>query len=361
MHLQDTPSPSPLANLQTVKATAGDLEIWIKNLCGQFKCRPPSREKIRTVAKKIEQGFKTRSIVTERGIKPFVWVTAPWPTKTRPNFNAAKLPAIHFEDAEVLVDDKLAIMLGFRGTHEDYTLEQFLARLDCDSSANTRQRPYWMAKFFESLAAAVSEDLKMQEVAFFRHEEGIVLRPIIVSVAKSKDASVCKLKVLFTRTVSPPVTDHPNPVQRLADGVRLGVRTRIEVIDTFSGRMSQIYRDKVMSDSPIEEVARNFPVGGRMIKALEAIHEEAMAHGFRPGEPPPRVFPNNAEQKLYEGIRAKGIRLWDELAMAAKKEDQEAKGKYVQSEKLLAELKKVNFQYLEIALPRLKALLRSAG
>jgi hypothetical protein len=123
--------------------------------------------------------------------------------------------------------------------------------------------------------------------------------------------------------------------------------------------MSQIYRDKVLSDSPIEEVARNFSVGIRMIKALQAITDEAVAHGFRPKEGAPRFFSNRAEQKLYEDIRDKGIRLWDELINTARKEDLEGKGKYIQSERLLTQLKTINSQYLEIALPRLRVLLRS--
>jgi hypothetical protein len=124
--------------------------------------------------------------------------------------------------------------------------------------------------------------------------------------------------------------------------------------------MSQIYRDKIMSDSPMEEVGRKFAVGGRLIKVLQAIYEEAMANGFRPEQPAPKFFSNRAQQKHYEDIRAEGIRLWGELEKAATKEDQVASGKYIQTERLLSELKKINGEYLEVAVPRLNSLLLSA-
>ena len=108
LHLQDTPSPSPLSNLQTVKAIATDVELWIENLCEQFKWNIPSREKLKIVAKKIEQGFRARNIITERGIKPFIWVTPAWPTKSKPNFNAVRLPNINFDEASVTVDDEFS-------------------------------------------------------------------------------------------------------------------------------------------------------------------------------------------------------------------------------------------------------------
>ena len=360
LHFQDTPPPSPLADLQTVKSEARDIERWISDLCRVLKHTPPSGGKIQIAAKKIDQAFKALNVVTEVEIKPYIWVVLPWPGRTKPNFNAAKLPAIRFENALVSIDKDSASMLGFGTPPQNYTLEQFLNILDFDSSHGSHSRPYWMTVFFESLIRGVSADLKMQEIAYFRHEEGTVLRPIVVSVAKNKDATTCKLKVRFTRTVAPPVTDQPDPVQRLADGVRLGVRTRIEVIEAFSGRMSQIYRDKIMSNSPMEEVGRKFAVGGRLIKVLQAIYEEAMANGFRPEQPAPKFFSNRAQQKHYEDIRAEGIRLWGELEKAATKEDQVASGKYIQTERLLSELKKINGEYLEVAVPRLNSLLLSA-
>jgi hypothetical protein len=359
LHLQDIPPPSPLADLQTVKAEATDIERWIVDLCAALKFKLPTHEKIQLSARKIDQYFKAVNLISEVEIKPYIWIIPPWPNKNKPNFNAPRLPAIRFENASVVVDKDSANMLGFGVPPQNYTLGQFLNILDYDSSQSNHGRPYWMHIFFQSLLKGVSADLKMQEIAYFRHEEGVVLRPVVVSVAKNKDATICKLKVRFTRTVAPPVTDQPDPVQRLADGIRLGVRTRIEVIQEFGGRMSQIYRDKVINHSPAEEVGRNFTVGSRMIKTLQAIYEEATAHGFRPNQPPPRLFSNRVQQKQYQDIRAKGVRLWDELAKTAVKEDHEGSGRYGETERLLSELKKINDEYLEMAVPRLAVLLRS--
>jgi hypothetical protein len=357
LHLPDTLPPSPLAHLQAIKAQTEDIERWLLDLCGVLKPRSQTPEKLRLAAKKIEEGFKTLNIVSETDIKPYIWVIPAWPRRSEANFNAAELPSIRFEKAIVTIDRDSAKMLGFGTPPQNYTLEQFLKILNYDSPAGNR-RPPWMTTFFDSLQKGVSADLKMQELAFFRHEEGTVLRPLVVSVAKNKEATTCKLKVRFLRTVAPPPMDQSDPVQRLADGVRLGVRTQIEVIEAFSGRMSQIYRDKVLSESPIDEVGRNFSVGSRMITALQAIRDEATAHGFKPKGQSPRLFDRQAEQKRYEEIRDEGNRLWAEIEKVAEAEDSEARGKYVRTEKLLCELKKLNHEYLEVALPRLGSLLR---
>jgi len=358
LHFRNTPPPSPLADLQTVRADVDEIQKFINNLYETFKYPLPRYERIQAAARRIEQAFKGIDVLSEVDIKPYVWVIPEWPNRSKPNFNAAKLPAIRFENALVEVDRDSAAMLGFGTPPRNYTLKQFLNILDTDASQYSHRPSLWMNNFFQSLMRGVSADLKMQEIAFFRHEEGVVLRPIVVSVAKNQDATTCRLKVRFSRTVAPPAVDQPDPVQRLADGVRLGVRTRIEVIEAFSGRMSQIYHDKVLSDSPMEEVGRNFTV--RMIKALQAIRDEAMAHGFNPKAPPPRLFADQAEQRRYQNIRDRGILLWDELAKAATKEDQEGRGRYVETERLLAELRKMNDEYLKVALPRLDALLRTS-
>ena len=55
-----------------------------------------------------------------------------------------------------------------------------------------------------------------------------------------------------------------------------------------SRRLSKVHREKVLSRRARDAIARRNPVGGRVIEALDAIWQEAIAHGVRPGGPPPR-------------------------------------------------------------------------
>ena len=139
--------------------------------------------------------------------------------------------------------------------------------------------PEWLEKFYDSLREAIRENLLFQEAAFFRHESGRVLRPVVVSVAKNSIGTICKLRVIFTTAFGPPLTDDPSAVQRLADGIRLAVRTRLEVVDPYFGEMSRIHHQKVLSDRPEAALAKQNSVGCRLIAALDAIRQEAVCHG----------------------------------------------------------------------------------
>jgi hypothetical protein len=65
LHLPDTPPPSPLAHLPAIKAQTEDIERWLSDLCGVLKPRPPTSEKLRLAAKKIEEGFKTLNVISD--------------------------------------------------------------------------------------------------------------------------------------------------------------------------------------------------------------------------------------------------------------------------------------------------------
>lgn len=216
-------------------------------------------------------------------------------------------------------------------------------------------------RFFKSLTKAIQGSLNLQEVAHFRHEGGGIYRPVVVSVAKSRDGSCCRLRVLFIHAFSAPLTDHPTAVQRLADGIRLGVRTRIEVINGFSGRLSRMHDEKVKSTAPTDQVARRYPVGRRIVEALQVITEEAEAHGMRPSETPPILFSDPAEQDEYERMRNDGFQIWTNLKNAAEGEDKIGDGTYAETEKLLLDLKRLNDRFLKLALPRLNVLLGSTN
>lgn len=359
LHTKDSLPPGPLANLQTIQAKAADIKLWIEDIRKLLKRRAPPKNRVDEAARRIECAVKARSILVERSIKPNIWITPRWP-KPQPNCDKANLPPIPLENAIVNIDPESAAKLGFASAPDGMELMPFLKMLDCDSGEWDSGGPYWLERFFKSLTKAIQGGLNLQEVAYFRHEGGGIYRPVVVSVAKSRDGSSCRLKVLFIHAFSAPLTDHPTAVQRLADGIRLGVRTRIEVINGFSGRSSRIYDEKVKGTAPTDQVARRYPVGRRIVEALHTITEEAEAHGMRPSETPPILFSDQAEQDEYERIRSESLQIWEDLKNTAKTEDTVGTGSYVETEKLLLELKRLNDRYLELALPRLNVLLGSS-
>jgi hypothetical protein len=355
LHSGDFQPPSPLANLQTVKAGIVDIERWIKDLSVVLKHKTPPAAKIAAVAKKIELAIKASSVFLEQVLKPYIWITPPWPGPHTPDWHAAELPPIALESSRVTIDHESATKLRLTDLPDKCDLLQFLKRLNGEISGYRSRKPYWMERFFESLTMALNGNLDLKEVSYFRNLEGGIYRPVVVSVAKSKDGASAKLRVVFAHAHSAPLTDNPPVVKRLADGVRLGVRTRIEIIEEYSGNMSHKWNARSRN-----QTARDHRVGSKMIEALEAITEEAKANGLRMEQVTQKLFSKAAEQVEYKRIREKGISIWNRLEDVADSEDAAGTGAYIETEKLLLELKEMNDQYLALAVPRLNALLRSS-
>jgi TIR domain len=360
LYSPDEEPPSPLANLQGIKATDDDLKQWIRDdLCPIAGCEKPSDASVSESISKIKKLFKVKSplpVLRESGLKPFVWIRPAWPYKGKANWNKAEaLGNIDFSRARVSIDKESAGQLGFAESR-DLELLHFLRELAADAQWGENRLEFWIAKFFESLQEAAKGHLQFQEAAYFRHESGKIFRPIVVAFAKNASGTELKLRVIFASAFVAPLTDHPGNVQRLSDGIRLAIRTRLEVLDPFQGRMSQVHRDKVLSPKERDALARSNPVGGRVIEALDAIWQEAVAHGIRPEDPPPRLF-EGPTQKQFEQIRGQALVTWAELKRTAEEEDQTGTGQYPESERLLAEMGKDLQAYLDFSLPRLRELL----
>ena len=358
LHPADVEPPNPLANLQTIKATPDDLERWIRDqLCSIEGCRQPSARDISASIEKIAKLINDTSPVEERVLKPFIWIEPSWPGAGEPNWNdTSNLAKVDFSRAAVSIDQESATQLGFLAPPRNYQLLRFLRELDNDAEWKDDRVEFWIEKFFEALREAARGHLYFQEAAYFRHESGRIFRPIVVSLARSSSGAKCRLRVVFASAFGSPLTDNPGLVQRLSDGIRLAVRTRLEVLDPFLGRMSQVHRDKVLSTRERDAIARRCKVGDRVIEALDAIWQEAMAHGIRPGGPPPALFEGPA-QREYEELRNHSLATWQELKEKAQEEDEKGRFEYPESERLLGELKKSLQAYLDISLPRLRELL----
>jgi len=350
--------PSPLANLQSVKAEQADIEKWIRDFCGVLRRRKPNAKAVQAAAAKIEKLVNATGPIRERKIKPYIWIDPPLPAGIA-NWNAAKIPEIDFSEAAVSVDEESARQLLF-SERPNLTLLPFLRRIACDVPQESGKIEFWIRKFFESLQSAVSNRLLFQEAAYFRHENGSIYRPVVVSYAKDASGGRLRLLVVFASAFGSPLTEAPGLMQRLSDSVRLAVRTRLEVLDPFLGQLARIHQERVLSQRPEDEIARNSPVGRRIVEALDTIWQEAIAHGVRPNEAPPILFEGLAQRK-YEDLRRDALRTWNQLRRVAGEEDQQGTGDYPETERLLAEVGRFTEAYLALALPRLQHLLLPAG
>jgi hypothetical protein len=213
---------------------------------------------------------------------------------------------------------------------------------------------FWITKFFESLQGAVDGKANFQEEAYFRHESGRIMRPVVVSFTRCASDTVCRLHIIFAEAFGSPLIDSPGTLQRLSVGARLAVRTRLEILDQFMGRVSQIQQQKLRSTREEDEIGKKVGIGSCLVEALNAIVREAASHGLRPDDPAPVLF-EGSDQQRYEEIRDSGIQVWTRLEEAAQKGDRT--GDYSETEELLAELKEINENYLALALPRIEYFL----
>jgi TIR domain len=352
VHPETVEPPSPLANLQTIRAKCSDIEKWLKDdLCPLLECRRKHPEHKRaTTVRDIERLVNAAGPLKETILKPYIWIEPKWSGDWTA---AANIPDNIFADAAVSIDPISSRQLGFADPPK-LTLLPFLHQIACEASEGKTE--FWIKKFFESLQNATREHLNFQELAYFRHENGKIYRPLVESYAKDASGTKYRLRVIFAEAFVSPLTDSPGLVQLLSNGARLAVRTQLEVLDRYLGHTSEIYREKVTSTRPEDEVARNNPVGRRVVETLDAILREAISHGTSPSEDAPLLFEGEA-QSTYENIRTREIQVLNELKRVAEQEDESGKGEYPETERLLANLKTVNEDYLAIVLPRIEELL----
>ena len=308
LHPKDTELPSPLANLQDITTRQGDIQKWLKgNFFRGVRSRQPTKRELDAAVKAIEKlvnGLPTK----ENILKPYIWIAPKAPADWNEINDGRK---IDFSNAQVEVDYDTARSLGF-ADRPSLELLPFLRRIACDTMEQPGKIEFWITKFFKSLRSAVYGKLNFQEEAYFRHESGKILRPVVVSRSKCASGTVCSLRVIFAEAFGSPLTNSPGLVQRLSIGARLAVRTRLEILDPFIGRVSQTQQEKSQSTRDEDEIGRNFHVGGRLVEALNTIVREAASHGVRAGDHPPILFDGSA-QPQYEEIRHRGERAWNRL------------------------------------------------
>jgi TIR domain len=350
LHPKAVDPPNPLANLQAVVATQDNIQKWLK---GDFfrgvRSHEPTRRELDhavTTIEKLVNGMPTG----EQILKPYIWIA---PKAVNDWSNANNASKIDFTHALVEIDGTSARSLGFADP-PNIELLPFLRRIACDTNGQPGQVEFWITKFFESLQSAVNGNTIFQEEAYFRHESGTILRPVVVSYARCASGTVCKLRVIFAEAFGSPLTDSPGLAQRLSIGARLAIRTRLEILDPFVGRVSQMQQEKSRSTRDEDEVGRTFKIGTRLVEVLGTIIREADSHGVRSGDPAPILFAG-ADQLHYEEIRHRTTQGWSKLQEEAKEDDR--RDDYTETERLLNELKQTNEDYLALVLPRIEELL----
>ena len=217
-----------------------------------------------------------------------------------------------------------------------------------------------MEKFLESLQSTLEGRMTEQHVVYFRSMMGNILRPIIESVKRSDDGTECECRVVFVDAFAPPSSSNPSRVQLLANGLRLAVRTRLEVLEKYRGAMAQESSRLAQSEDPAEALGKLHPLGARILESMRTIVLEAELQGTKLDTPPPNLFDDDTKQATYERIREEFKSWFIKFQAVTKEEDNEPEKKYNQTEQLLDDLYEFNKKYIAIAAPTFLNMLEAS-
>jgi hypothetical protein len=356
IHYPGTPPPDPLQKLQTIAANNEGIEGWLASLyqttkqTEAFKSLEATAARLQSLLEKEQpKKFATNNL------RPSIQIYPAWLSGRNPNWqDLATFPqSLPLEMSIVETDEISAAQLGFAFKPSKMNLVEFLKRLDTEPSEAERT---WPERFLESLQSTLEGRMTDQNVVVFRSSMGGVLRPVIESIRRSNDGLECVCRVVFIDAFGAPPDVHPSRLQFLANGLRLAVRTRMEVLNRYRGKMAQEHRRLAKSLDPADELSKRHPLGGRVMEILRTIILEAEMQGTYVNSPPMLLF-EGGEQKQYEDIREKFKGLYSDLATCTQKEDQQSDGTYVETEKHLDALLELNKDYVAIAAPRFLKIL----
>jgi hypothetical protein len=149
-------------------------------------------------------------------------------------------------------------------------------------------------------------------------------------------------------------------MQLLANGLRLAVRTRLEVLDKYRGVVARESSRLAHSQDPAEALGKLHPLGSRILESMRTIVLEAELQGSKLDAPAANLFQDDAEQALYEEMRNRFRSWFEDFRAATSSEDKESEGKYIETERLLDELYNMNQQYIAIAAPTFLSMLEAS-
>jgi hypothetical protein len=166
--------------------------------------------------------------------------------------------------------------------------------------------------------------------------------------------------VVFVDAFAAPPSGNPSRLQLLANGLRLAVRTRLEVLDKYRGTIAQESARLVHSQDPAEVLGKLHPLGARILESLRTIVLEAELQGSKLDTPPAHLFDDDAKQATYEKIRDEFKFWFIKFQAVTKEEDNEPEGKYIKTELLLDNLYEMNRKYIAIAAPTFLNMLETS-
>ncbi len=299
----------------------------------------------------------TKSTTTD--LRPSIHVYPAWSKEgtQAPNWSQlARIPPnLPLTESAVETDLISASQLGFALKPDRMNIVDFLKRLDTEGSETNRP---WVSQFLQSLQATLEGRIADQNVVFFRSVTGNVLRPIIESITRSENGLDCFCKVVFVDAFSAPPVRNPSPLQLLANGLRLAVRTRIEVLDHYKGKLAKERLRISNSTDPADELGKLNPLGGRVLEILRTIVLEAEMQGTHIGQSAPILFEGKA-QRQYEDVRTTFASILAEMKRVVSYEDEDLETGYAETEKLLSELDRLNRKYIELAGPKFLEIINS--
>ena len=368
-----SPPPDPLSEIQTTSATFDGMKIFLKSFYSTTKQTDPKTwADLDATASRLVNFLQQRrpKDYETTNLRPSVLLYPAWDATSRPDWRPVKVPkALPLDRSEVIIENQKSVfLLGFDVDPHKMNVVDFLKRLDTDGS--DARRP-WMEKFLESLQSTLEGRMTEQHVVYFRSMMGNILRPIIESVKRSDDGTECECRVVFVDAFAPPSSSNPSRVQLLANGLRLAVRTRLEVLEKYRGAMAQESSRLAQSEDPAEALGKLHPLGARILESMRTIVLEAELQGTKLDTPPPNLFDDDTKQATYERIREefkswfKRIReefksWFIKFQAVTKEEDNEPEKKYNQTEQLLDELYEFNKKYIAIAAPTFLNMLEAS-
>lgn len=351
--------PDPLSDIQTTSATPDSMKTFLASLYNTTKqIDPRTWTNLDATALRLvdllENGKPKRHDVTY--LRPSVLLYPAWLSTGRPDWRPFKVPrALPLDRSEVVIENQLSLyQLGFNANPQRMNVLECFKRLDVDGS--DEKRP-WIDMFLDSLQSTLEDRITDQHVVYFRSVRGNILRPIIESIKRSDDGSECVCRVVFVDAFAPPSSGNPSRMQLLANGLRLAVRTRLEVLDKYRGAMAQESSRLAQSDDPAEALGKLHPLGARVLESLRTIVLEAELQGSKLDAPPPHLFDDDAKQATYEKIRDEFESWFIKFQAVTKEEDNDPAGKYIKTERLLDELFDLHKKYIAIAAPTFLSML----
>jgi hypothetical protein len=354
--------PDPLSDIQTTPATPGGMETFLRSFyLTTEQTDPETWENLNKTALSLAnflKNCKPKKYETTN-LRPAVRIYPAWALGSQPDWRPTKVPqGLPLDRSEVVIENPESVsLLGLNADPQKMNVVEFFKWLDTDGSE--AKRP-WMETFLSSLQSTLEGHITNQRVVYFRSVVGNILRPIIEAVTRSDDGSECVCRVVFVDAFAPPSSSNPSRLQLLANGLRLAVRTRLEVLDKYRGTMAQESSRLAQSKDPAEALGKLHPLGGRILESIRTIVLEAELQGSKLAEPAHTLFRDDADQATYEKIRDQFSSWLENFQHVVAEEDKEAGGKYVQTELFLDELYDMNRKYVAIAAPNFLKMLEAS-